>query len=275
MRRSIACATVVVGCFALSGSLFPARADGVAVGYRQLSAVDVPDGVVSNVDSVVLGNQSTLYKTGAGTLAVNGGALKSVTDERLTVLEGVVSVTTSADADFTTPPAVCDIAAFWVNASSVATTNGVVEEGETPPVYVSKWLDVRETNPESPTRYYALPKWCTSDNYPATLYGIDPVPATFDGRDGVYFGGNFDAVRRYVELGGPVEGRIKFIVGYSGWAKDQIASEIERHDWAVLNDCGRGLLMDDGDDDQWRKAVSRFGDRYRMWLNLPSDPTNN
>ena len=105
--------------------------------------------------------------------------------------------------------------------------------------------------------------------------GPDVIPESIDVGDGVYFGGNFDAVRRYVEFGGPVEGRIKFIVGYSGWAKDQIASEIERHDWAVLNDCGRGLLMDDGDDDQWRKAVSRFGDRYRMWLNLPSDPTNN
>ncbi len=173
----------------VGGLAFAAWGDGIAVGYRQLGVVDVPDGVVSNVDSVVLGDQSTLYKTGAGTLAVNGGALKSVTDERLTVLEGGVSVTMSADADFTTPPAVCDIAAFWVNASSVATTNGVVEEGETPPVYVSKWLDVRETNPSSPTRYYALPKWCTSETYPATLYGIDPVPATFDGRDGVYFGG--------------------------------------------------------------------------------------
>ena len=155
----------------------------IAVGYRQLSAVDVPSGVVSNVESVVLGDQSTLYKTGAGS------ALKSVTDARLNVLEGNVSVTTSADADFTTPPDVCNLAAFWVNESSVATTNGVVAEGETAPVYVSKWLDVRETNPESPTLHYALPKWCTSDAYPATLYGIDPVPATFDGRDSVYFGG--------------------------------------------------------------------------------------
>ena len=118
-----------------TSATLPVRGGGVSVGYRQLGVVDVPDGVVSNVDSVVLGDQSTLYKTGAGTLAVNGGALKSVTDERLTVLEGAVSVTTSADADFTTPPAVCDIAAFWVNASSVATTNGVVEEGETPPVF--------------------------------------------------------------------------------------------------------------------------------------------
>ena len=137
----------------VGGLACAAWGDGIAVGYRQLGVVDVPDGVVSNVDSVVLGDRSTLYKTGAGTLALNGGALKSVTDERLTVLEGAVSVTMSADADFTTPPAVCDLAAFWVNESSVATTNGIVEEGETPPAYVSKWLDVRETNPSSPTRF--------------------------------------------------------------------------------------------------------------------------
>ena len=84
-------------------------------------------------------------------------------------------------------------------------------------------------------------------------------------------------------LGGPVgtqmmfsvDGRIKFIVGYSGWGKDQIASELKRHDWAVLNNGGRQLLMGEGDDNQWRDAVSQFGDRYRLWLDLPSDPTNN
>lgn len=60
------------------GLALAAWGDGIAVGYRQRSVVDVPDGAVSNVDSVVLGNQSALYKTGAGTLAVNGGALEAM-----------------------------------------------------------------------------------------------------------------------------------------------------------------------------------------------------
>ena len=105
--------------------------------------------------------------------------------------------------------------------------------------------------------------------------GPDVIPEAIDLGDGVFFGGDFEAVKRYVELGGPVEGRIKFIVGYSGWEKDQLSSEITRHDWAVLNGGGQGLMMDEGDDDQWRKAVARFGDRYRLWLNLPSDPAWN
>ena len=179
----------VVAMGTAGGLACAAWGGGIAVGYRQLGVVDVPDGAVSNVDCVVLGDQSALYKTGAGTLAVPGGALKPVADRRLTVLEGSVSVTASADADFTRPPAVCDLAAFWVTPASVATTNGAAAAGETPPVYAARWLDARETSPDSPVRYYAVPRWCTSTANPATHVGIDPVPATFDGRDGVYFGG--------------------------------------------------------------------------------------
>lgn len=105
--------------------------------------------------------------------------------------------------------------------------------------------------------------------------GPSVIPDAIEVGDGVYFGGQFDAIKQYVELGGPVEGRIKFIVGYSGWAKEQLTSEIARHDWAVLNNGGRNLLMGDGDDDQWREAVARFGYRYHLWLNLPNDPSCN
>ncbi|MBR5685578.1 MAG: YqgE/AlgH family protein [Muribaculaceae bacterium] len=105
--------------------------------------------------------------------------------------------------------------------------------------------------------------------------GPEIIPEAISVGDGVWFGGDFEAVKRYVELGGPVQGRIKFIVGYSGWEKDQIASEIQRHDWAVLNKAKTCLLMGEGDDNQWMDAVASFGDRYRLWLNLPNDPALN
>lgn len=105
--------------------------------------------------------------------------------------------------------------------------------------------------------------------------GPDVIPEAIAVGDHVWFGGDFDAVKRYVELGAPIEGRIKFIVGYSGWGKDQLANELERHDWAVLNNGGQELIMSEGDDDLWREAVGRFGNRYRLWLSLPNDPSNN
>ena len=105
--------------------------------------------------------------------------------------------------------------------------------------------------------------------------GPEIIPEAIDVGDGVWFGGDFDAMKRYLELGGPVEGRIKFIIGYSGWSKGQIADELRRHDWAVLDNAGCDILMGEGDDNMWREAVSMFGDRYRLWLSLPNDPTNN
>jgi len=101
------------------------------------------------------------------------------------------------------------------------------------------------------------------------------VPESIPLADGVYFGGDFDAIKRYLELGQPAAGVIKFIVGYSGWEKGQIASELERHDWAVLPHSTTHLLMADGDDDLWRMVVRQFGERYSLWLNLPSDPSYN
>jgi len=105
--------------------------------------------------------------------------------------------------------------------------------------------------------------------------GPEVIPDAVEVGDGVFFGGQFDAVKRYLELGAPIDGRVKFIVGYSGWSKGQLTDEIARHDWAVLNHPGHGLLLGEGDDDRWRDAVARFGDRYRLWLNLPSDPSWN
>ena len=105
--------------------------------------------------------------------------------------------------------------------------------------------------------------------------GSDVIPDSIQIAHGLYFGGQYDMMKKYVASGEPVAGRVKFILGYSGWGKDQLAGEITRHDWAVLKQADRGMLMDEADDQLWRNAVSQFGDKYRMWLNWPRDVINN
>ena len=106
--------------------------------------------------------------------------------------------------------------------------------------------------------------------------GPEVIPHAIDMGDGLWFGGDFDAIKDYVVLGKPVTGHIKFILGYSGWGKDQIAGELKRHDWAVLTDSDiRELYMSDEEEGMWHRAVERFGDRYKLWLNMPSDPSCN
>ena len=163
---------------------------GEAPDFAETTVIDAPAGETVIVGDLIAGDRAKVYKTGAGTLAVEANRHVRTTDGRFTVLEGAVAVTPGASADFITePPAACQKAAFWVNETSLATTNGVAAEGEEAPVYAARWCDVRETNSASPTRLYAEPKWFGNPTYPAALNGIDPVQSTFDGHAGVFFGG--------------------------------------------------------------------------------------
>ena len=79
----------------------------------------------------------------------------------------------------------------------------------------------------------------------------------------------------YLASGQPVEGKMKFLIGYSGWTSGQLDGELERHDWAVLKSPSEELLMSTPDELMWNQAVSQFGDQYRLWKNWPDDVSMN
>ena len=82
-------------------------------------------------------------------------------------------------------------------------------------------------------------------------------------------------MKRYINNGGQVFGKMKFILGYSGWAAGQLAAEIDRHDWAIVMPGNAEMIMREGGDDIWRESVGNLGERYRMWLNWPIDLSMN
>lgn len=105
--------------------------------------------------------------------------------------------------------------------------------------------------------------------------GEQLIPDSLQVARGLYFGGDYDAMKAYIADGGSVEGRVKFILGYSGWEGGQLESEIERHDWAVLKRMETGQVMLAEEDALWREAVAQFGDKYRLWQNWPRDVHHN
>ena len=69
---------------------------------------------------------------------------------------------------------------------------------------------------------------------------------------------------------------MKFIVGYSGWEKGQLADEISRFDWVIQKNIDEALIMGDQEsDDMWKAAVESFGEKYRTWNNCPTNPSDN
>ncbi|MDE6555897.1 MAG: YqgE/AlgH family protein [Duncaniella sp.] len=93
---------------------------------------------------------------------------------------------------------------------------------------------------------------------------------------GLWIGGDFEAMLKYVNDGYPVDGNMRFFVGYSGWSPGQLSEELSRHVWAVAQPPEAGVLMaPPGDDSLWHELVRRLGPSYRAWRFHPRDTTAN
>lgn len=92
---------------------------------------------------------------------------------------------------------------------------------------------------------------------------------------GLYVGGDYDLVKEYIDTHGDLEGKLRFMVGYSGWSQGQLEEEIAGRTWAIAHPVtGRDLLTGSGED-MWRREVERLGEDYRAWLSVPRDPKMN
>ena len=105
--------------------------------------------------------------------------------------------------------------------------------------------------------------------------GPEVIPDAEQIAEGLYLGGEFDAVKQYLNSGEPVVNHFRFFVGYSGWDAGQLSSEIARHDWVVLDDKDADWMINHPTGNMWEDVVSSFGDRYRLWKNWPDSPSEN
>lgn len=93
---------------------------------------------------------------------------------------------------------------------------------------------------------------------------------------GLYINGDIKDIIDYMEEH-PEErhSKIRFFLGYSGWAKDQLQAEIIGHSWAVLKNPDINDLLVGYGENYWRREVQRLGEGYRSWLSVPADPNLN
>lgn len=88
---------------------------------------------------------------------------------------------------------------------------------------------------------------------------------------GLFLGGDMADVSQVIATG-RMDGALKWVMGYSGWAEGQLLQEIEQHDWAVLNDVPPQQLLASGEPQaMWQAMIERLGERYRLWLNWPAN----
>jgi putative transcriptional regulator len=90
----------------------------------------------------------------------------------------------------------------------------------------------------------------------------------------IYWGGNFEKLKELISLGLVKPHQIRFFVGYSGWSSGQLEHELKEGSWVVA-DMEPELIMTTEEASCWNDAFTRLGDRYKIWSNIPDNPSYN
>jgi putative transcriptional regulator len=99
----------------------------------------------------------------------------------------------------------------------------------------------------------------------------DVIPNSAKVMEGLYFGGDFDVVKKNMVSGSIKANQIRFFIGYSGWSAQQLEDEIKEQSWYITHLTPK-VIMNTDDKDLWKSIMKKFGPKGRMIANLPEDP---
>lgn len=100
------------------------------------------------------------------------------------------------------------------------------------------------------------------------------IPGGLQIQKDIFWGGDFDVVKRLVQSNTINPRRIKFLVGYSGWEAGQLEEELLEKSW-LLTPALSNLVFQQQTQDIWKNAVKLLGEAYSPIINYPKDPSFN
>ena len=109
------------------------------------------------------------------------------------------------------------------------------------------------------------------------MHMVHNVPELIGGEeiaDGVYWGGSLEKAIQYIESGNIIPSDCKIFIGYSGWGKGQLESELEVNSWLV-SDASHDLLFNTDSETLWKKSMAALGQQFNPLLHMPTNPELN
>ncbi|MCK0131736.1 YqgE/AlgH family protein [Flavobacteriaceae bacterium F08102] len=96
------------------------------------------------------------------------------------------------------------------------------------------------------------------------------IPESIQIAENIYWGGNFENVQKLLERNLLKKLDIRFFLGYSGWSKDQLQSELDTTSWIVIDNTYKNIF-DISDHSIWKDNLLSFGGDYPLWANAPEN----
>lgn len=106
------------------------------------------------------------------------------------------------------------------------------------------------------------------------LYFLHRVPQLLDKSmpvsNGVYWGGDFKQLTKLLNKNTIDASDIRFFLGYSGWDKQQLATELQENSWFVTENDFENILSND-EKNLWKDKLLQKGGSYKLWANAPDN----
>jgi len=106
------------------------------------------------------------------------------------------------------------------------------------------------------------------------IHQLGQIEGSIPLRNGVYWGGNFEQIRFYIENGVLTEKNCRFFVGYSGWGKNQLYNELRQNSW-IISQYNLAKIYETPAQQLWRHILYQMGGNYKALSNFPTDPRLN
>ena len=100
------------------------------------------------------------------------------------------------------------------------------------------------------------------------------LPGSIQVLDNLYWGGDFEELKRLIRLGVLKSSDVRFFLGYSGWDSGQLDRELKEDSWLVT-DIDEETVMRELNQASWVDFVKKAGNRYTIWENFPENPAMN
>jgi putative transcriptional regulator len=92
--------------------------------------------------------------------------------------------------------------------------------------------------------------------------------------EGVYWGGDFNQLKKMIRQGEITNQHVRFYIGYSGWEAAQLQGELKDNSW-ILSSARHSYIFDDEPDYLWKKIMNDMGGLYHTMASYPENPNLN
>ncbi len=114
---------------------------------------------------------------------------------------------------------------------------------------------------------------------PNSLYFVhtlgDQIENSVQVEKDIYLGGDFQQLTKLVQNDNTLVQKIRFFIGYSGWAGDQLEDEIQKNAWIVRDLKSNDDLFSSVDKQTWKKFMDELGGKFKIMSKFPIDPRDN